>query len=255
MKRSIIISVIYMAATVIAQLVFGAFPAEWFAFPVNAAVLIAAILGLWVLYREKPECRLSKWLMSGKTSIILIVGLLICALIYGFAPQIDVVHSWPFIFIMMALLANLLMVIFSRRAKIRFLLNHIGVFLALAGGFFGAPDMQVNKVQVFRDAAADMSLQNFQIETAPDGSVQNYTATVLIKGKATDIRVNHPYHKSLFEDVYLLRYDNSDPEVRYCVLETVRQPWKYVMWLGIVMMMLGCILVFVQGVNKKEESV
>lgn len=241
MKKSLIISSI--------------FPAELFEFPVNAAVLIAATLGLWVLYREKPECRLAKWLMSGKTSIILIVALLICALIYGFAPQIDVVHSWPFIFIMMALLANLLMVIFSRRAKPRFLLNHIGVFLALAGGFFGAPDMQVNQVQVFRDVSADMSLQDFKIETAPDGSVQNYTATVLINGKVTDIMVNHPYHKSLFEDVYLLSYDNSCPEVRYITLETVRQPWKYVMWLGIVMMMLGCILMFAQGVNKKEEHV
>ena len=42
------------------------------------------------------------------------------------------------------------------------------------------------------------------------------------------------------------------------MVETVHQPWKSVIWLGIVMMMLGAVLLFAQGVSThkvKEERI
>lgn len=265
MKKSHVIFAVYVAAAALVDVVSGPFPVEAFEFPVNAAVLFAMAAGLWVLWRERPHCALSRWLASGITSLLFIAALCISAIIQGLVPQADIVHSWFFIAIMTALHANLLMVIFSRAARPRFLLNHVGVFLALAGGFFGAADMSENRVIAYKecgedcigavqaDAAADMVLKDFDIETAGDGSVSNYKATVLIDGSPTEIRVNHPYHRNLFEDVYLLSYDNSGTEVRHCTLGIVRQPWKYAIWLGIIMMMAGCVLMFTRGVKTMEE--
>lgn len=264
MKKSHVIFAVYVAVAALAQVVYGPFPVEAFEFPVNAAVLFTMTAGLWVLWRERPHCALSRWLTSGTTSLLLIAALCISAIVQGLVPRTDIVHGWFFIAIMTALLANLLMVVFSRAARPRFLLNHVGVFLALAGGFFGAADMSEDRVVAYRDGAEDgtaaaqadaasyMVLKDFDIETAGDGSVSNYKATVLIDGSPAEIKVNHPYHRNLFEDVYLLSYDNSGTEVRHCTLGIVRQPWKYAIWLGIIMMMAGCVLMFTRGVKTME---
>ena len=84
------------------------------------------------------------------------------------------------------------------------------------------------------------------------GGVRNYMADVVVDDVETRIRVNHPYGRTLSEDIYLVSYDRSGGEPQYCVLEIVRQPWKYVMWTGIVMMMAGAVLLFARGVRKKE---
>ena len=62
--------------------------------------------------------------------------------------------------------------------------------------------------------------------------------------------VNHPYAAGFGEDVYLVDYDKNSNDV--CVFEIVRQPWKYLEWVGIVMMMAGAALMFVQGAAKRR---
>lgn len=297
MKNGNYIFSIYLAAAFVVQLVSGPFPGTIFEFPVNAAVLFAGIAGLWVLYREKPTCKLSRWLVSGHTSILLISALLIVSLILGLVPQFnsaavqqacpaesdrlsaelsarfgihDIIHTWWFIAIIIALMANLLMVIFSREGKPRFLLNHVGVFLALAGGFFGTPDTSVRRAPVYKDnptreifsmdgkaetARYEMSMTGFEIEQGDNGSVQNYKAFVTIDNDPAEIQVNHPYRRNAFEDIYLVGYDQKNAAPEYCVLEIVRQPWKHIMWLGIILMMAGCILMFIQGAEKKEDKI
>lgn len=289
MKKSINIFLDAVAAFLLLTLPFP-FPVEAFEFPVNAAVLLAAIAGLWVLHREKPDCGLSRWLGSGKTSIGLIAALLVATLIMGLVPQLpaadylnradggyrpgifgiwDIIHTWWFIAIVMALMANLLTVIFKHASSPRFLLNHLGLFLALAGGFFGAADMSTSRAMVYRDSASnqaftrdgkaetlpyEMTLQDFEEELDGNGSVQNYRAQVAVDGRTVEIRVNHPYRRTAFEDIYIVGYDRENSPSRYCILEIVRQPWKYVIWAGIVMMLAGCVLLFAQGSGRKKEG-
>lgn len=287
MTKGTLIFILYLVAAVTAQLVFGAFPVTAFEFPVNSAVLFAGIVGLWVLYRERPDLGLSRWLASGKTSVLLILAFLACCLVLGMVTQLspaeiaagdssgfvgvrDVAHAWWFIAITMALMANLLVVIFSRAGKTRFLLNHVGVFLALAGGFFGAPDTEILRIPVYEGKASreaftqdgrmetlsyDLSMETFVKEADASGGVRNYKATVSVGESRAEIRVNHPYRKDAFEDIYLVSYDKSHPEPEYCVLEIVRQPWKYIIWLGVVMMMAGCVLMFAQGAEKQGDKI
>ena len=272
MKRSVLIILTIFITGLLIQAFAGYFPAEAFAFPINAAVLFAALAGLWVLWREKPGGAVCRWLASGNASIALIAAFLICCLILGMKMQHadavsfpgfgNVRRTWWFILISIALMANLFMVILSRRKKgIRFILNHIGVLVALIGCFFGAPDHTVSRAIVSGEAVheavgengeivplpAAMKLDGFNVELDQRGNVRNYRALIDVDGKKVELRVNHPYRISISEDVYLTSYDRDNPEPQYCIVEVVRQPWKYLIWAGIVMMMAGGILMFARG--------
>lgn len=272
MKRSVLIVLTIFITGLLIQAFAGYFPAEAFTFPINAAVLFAALAGLWVLWREKPGGEVCRWLASGNASIALIAAFLICCLILGMKMQHadavsfpgfgNVRRTWWFILISIALMANLFMVILSRRKKgIRFILNHIGVLVALIGCFFGAPDHTVSRAIVSGEAVheavgengeivplpAAMKLDGFNVELDQRGNVRNYMALIDVDGKKVELRVNHPYRISISEDVYLTSYDRDNPEPQYCIVEVVRQPWKYLIWAGIVMMMAGGILMFARG--------
>lgn len=272
MKRSVLIVLTIFITGLLIQAFAGYFPAESFAFPINAAVLFAALAGLWVLWREKPGGAVCRWLASGNASIALIAAFLICCLILGMKMQDadaasfpgfgNVRRTWWFILISIALMANLFVVILSRRKKgIRFILNHIGVLMALIGCFFGAPDHTVSRAIVSGEAVheavgengeivplpAAMKLDGFNVELDQRGNVRNYMALIDVDGKKVELRVNHPYRISISEDVYLTSYDRDNPEPQYCIVEVVRQPWKYLIWAGIVMMMAGGILMFARG--------
>lgn len=272
MKRSVLIVLTIFITGLLIQAFAGYFPAEAFAFPINAAVLFAALAGLWVLWREKPGGAVCRWLASGNASIALIAAFLICCLILGMKMQHadavsfpgfgNVRRTWWFILISIALMANLFVVILSRRKKgIRFILNHIGVLVALIGCFFGAPDHTVSRAIVSGEAVheavgengeivplpAAMKLDGFNVELDQRGNVRNYMALIDVYGKKVELRVNHPYRISISEDVYLTSYDRDNPEPQYCIVEVVRQPWKYLIWAGIVMMMAGGILMFARG--------
>lgn len=272
MKRSVLIVLTIFITGLLIQAFAGYFPAEAFAFPINAAVLFAALAGLWVLWREKPGGAVCRWLASGNASIALIAAFLICCLILGMKMQDadaasfpgfgNVRRTWWFILISIALMANLFVVILSRRKKgIRFILNHIGVLMALIGCFFGAPDHTVSRAIVSGEAVheavgengeivplpAAMKLDGFNVELDQRGNVRNYMALIDVDGKKVELRVNHPYRISMSEDVYLTSYDRDNPEPQYCIVEVVRQPWKYLIWAGIVMMMAGGILMFARG--------
>ena len=272
MKRSVLIVLTIFITGLLIQAFAGYFPAEAFAFPINAAVLFAALAGLWVLWREKPGGAVCRWLASGNASIALIAAFLICCLILGMKMQHadavsfpgfgNVRRTWWFILISIALMSNLFVVILSRRKKgIRFILNHIGVLVALIGCFFGAPDHTVSRAIVSGEAVheavgengeivplpAAMKLDGFNVELDQRGNVRNYMALIDVDGKKVELRVNHPYRISISEDVYLTSYDRDNPEPQYCIVEVVRQPWKYLIWAGIVMMMAGGILMFARG--------
>ena len=78
---------------------------------------------------------------------------------------------------------------------------------------------------------------------------------MMVDDDEVSLRVNEPYALSLVDDLYLVDYEHvSEGEtVGYCILEIVRQPWKYMQWVGICMMMLGSVLLFAQGVPLSER--
>lgn len=279
MKKTILIVSSFFLTGLLMQAFAGFFPAEVLSFPVNAALLFVFLTGLWVLYREKPDGALCRWLASGKTSIAFIVAFLACCLVLGLTRQDadaasfpglrDICRTWWFILISMGLMANLFIVVLSRRKKgFRFTLNHVGLLMVLAGSFFGAPDHLVSRAAINGEAVREavgkdgrtvclpkpVSMDSFDVETDAAGNVRNYRGLLDIGGKTVELRVNHPYRLSFSEDLYLTGYDRDNTPPAYCIVEVVRQPWKYLVRAGIIMMMAGSVLMFVQGAAKRKKE-
>ena len=252
-----------LALAFVIQAVCGDFPEEVFAFPVNAAVLFFSVVLLVVLHREKPSSGLCRYLASARTSLILFVCLALSCLILGLSSQTGgdllgfrhVKYSWWFVYLMTAFMANILMVLITRPFRLRFLLNHLGLFLALAGSFAGSPDKSSVKMKLTTDPTADMYLTDFRVEYSPNGVPSDFQAEIVVDSKNASLKVNHPYPRTPFVDIYLLDYDKTSQKPAYCIVELVKQPWKYVVWTGVVMMMCGAALLFIQGVNKERRTV
>ena len=252
-----------LALAFVIQAVCGDFPEEVFAFPVNAAVLFFSVVLLVVLHREKPSSALCRYLASARTSLILFVCLALSCLILGLFSQTGgdllgfrhVKYSWWFVYLMTAFMANILMVLITRTFRLRFLLNHLGLFLALAGSFAGSPDKSSVKMKLTNDPTADMYLTDFRVEYSPNGVPSDFQAEIVVDSKNASLKVNHPYPRTPFVDIYLLDYDKTSQKPAYCIVELVKQPWKYVVWIGVVMMMCGAALLFIQGVNKERRTV
>lgn len=274
------------------QLLLGNFPLLFFAFPLNVVFAALWMFLLWRLYKEGRTLKLTRMLLSHSTSI-LSISLFICgSLIIGLFPQLsdaeadmreggmaalgcyNFMTSWIFIAILFVLLSNLAMItihaFYCRKSgRIRFLLNHIGLWLALFGGFFGSSDTQTLRIPLYKDQPAreaydmsgssyyldyEMELHSFRVDYYPNGRPSHFAADVRLGEEEATIEVNHPYSYRLGEDVYLTGYDTMrGNETNYCIVQVVRQPWKYVTVAGILMMLAGAVLLFINGPKRVKQ--
>lgn len=280
-------AVLYIVIAVIIQLLAGNFPITLMRFPVNLILSLIWFFILFWLYR-KENLKIIRWLLSLKTSILSLVLFIAGCLVIGLFPQLsqadmavrngvfaalgcyDFATSWIFVAILWLLLSNLALVIFRacvhyREGRWRFLLNHIGLWLALFGGFAGSCDTYVWNVPVYQGVPTNraydgeglehrlnysLELHSFSVERYPNGMPSSFEAVVYVgEGrKRVELTVNHPFHYKLGEDIYLSGYDTTGKMAEnYCVLQIVKQPWRYVTATGICMMLLGAVLLFMRG--------
>lgn len=264
--------VLYFAAAVVCQLLWGDVPVGFLAFPVNVALLLLWCVCLWVLYKEKRRSAFVVWLLDVRTTFLLLGVCAVCALIQGLVP-FRVTGSWWFGAALLALLSHLLMIVFRRLEhprpyNLRFVLNHVGLFLLLAGGFWGVSDQHEWRARVAEgetvcevyDAAGrkkvlEYELRLLQVETDyyADGTPRNYEVRLQKDGREIVLRVNHPYVLSWRDKMYLMGVDRTAGQAAdgHCVLLFVRQPWQWVQWSGILMLLAGGVLLFVQGAYRK----
>lgn len=149
------------------------------------------------------------------------------------------------------------------------MLNHAGLWLALFAGFMGSAEEQTLRIPVFRANPNNeaftsegnvvylekpLQLTNFTVEHYPNGTPRRFFAEVSMDGKLIHLEVNQPYSASWAEDYYLTSYDVYSAEPEYCVVQIVREPLKYVMLLGIVMMLCGGLLLFLAGPDKQMSK-
>lgn len=276
----------YFILAILLQVIAGNIPLSYFAFPLNVIFAAIWLFLLWKLYIESQKSSITTFLISSKTSILCIILIIIGSLVIGLFPQLSDIEaqlrtdipallgcynfmtSWIFIAILFLFLSNLGLVIIHAfyhriQSKRRFLLNHIGLWLALFAGFVGSADMQTLRIPLYTGTPAreayDMSgvayyldyeleLKKFEVEYYPNGIPSRFTANVRIEDEQRILEVNHPYSYRLGEDIYLTGYDvQNTANSRYCVLQVVRQPWKYIIVAGILMMLAGAFLLFING--------
>ena len=93
----------------------------------------------------------------------------------------------------------------------------------------------------------ELSLTDLRIEYSDEGQMIDYEVFVSVDGgDPVSISVNHPYGIRFGEDVYLVGVSEGS-----CVLQIVREPWRYFALAGVIMMLAGAFLLFVNGPNKR----
>ena len=269
---------VYFGVALLCQFLLPDFPTAFFAFPVNDALVLLAMVGLWILRKEKPVSPVTRLLASPSTTSILLALLAASCLCLGLTSRPSP-SSWWFFFLLTALFLHLLMVFYAgafrkRPHRLRFILIHGGLLLALLGGFAGTPDtaewrLPVGKEWPTRQAYTpqygkirlpySLQLKDFDVTYYANGMPQNFQAHLLLDStKDITLSVNHPYALSPNDDLYLVDYEHV-AEPRFCIVQLVRQPWKYVQSFGIWLLLAGCVLLFAQGLptgmTRKEKKI
>ena len=242
----------------------------FFAFPLNLILALIWLLTVCLSYKHARGSKIVCFMLSPAASIISIALLAAFCLVIGLSGNRNLSESWPFILAMLFFMTVLAFVLVrgwksGGKPRWRFILNHAGLLLALSSAFWGAPDLETLRFQAFMDTPVreayrmdgsrvwlpcEVELKNFDVRLSGDGTPSHFAAEVIADGEKVVLQVNHPYQLTFASDLYLTSYDPEDG--RWCILQLVYEPWKYPALAGIIMMLAGAVILFIQGPRKTQ---
>lgn len=253
-------------ALFVAQLLIHDFPAWIFAAPVNIILAILWIALLWEGFRHRATSTTIQYLLSAEATYIALAVAAAIAIALGLQSD-PAAASWPVVGGGAYILTVLTLVILrgwrnEKGIRWRFLATHCGLWLAVASMLFGAPDKQICRVEVgeapTREAINEqgkatfldyeLCLKDFAVEHSESGTPQMFRAEVAIDEKVVPLEVNAPYRHKYGENIYLVSYDKGG-----CILQIVREPWLIATITGIAMLLLGALMLFLQGFGTREQ--
>ena len=237
---------------------------SFFAFPLNLLLALLWIVCWRWLWKNRPQCRVVRFLLSPAATVSAIVLLVAACLWIGVSGDQGFVESMIFVAVLLYVQTVLLLVILRgwRRpdgtVRWRFMLLHAGLLLAVGSGFWGAPDSVELRLALGRGEEAQAAykrngsltglgysirLTDYKVEYSDEGMPSFYEATISVDGEEPAVlSVNHPYSVGLGEDIYLARVTKD-----FCILQIVREPWKYFALSGILMLIAGAFMLFIKG--------
>ncbi len=246
------------------QCIFGNFPLWFFAAPMNLLVGALWLMAIWECFRHRKMLATVQYMLSAEAAYVALLLLVVMAVVLGLQRE-PVSTSWFIVGGFVYVLTVLSFVILrgwrnARGVRWRFLITHLGLWLAVVSAFLGAPDKQVLRVEVgdnptreavneqgeFHFLDYDLRLIHFDMEQSDGGAPKRFCATVAIDDEEVDIEVNRPYSYRYGEDIYLVSYSTSG-----CMLQIVREPWRAVTAAGVVMLLIGAMMLFLQGFQKR----
>jgi hypothetical protein len=277
-----IILIIVLALAFVLQFLTGGFPVSFFAFPLNLICMLLwllIMLGLWKTLRKSLFIR---YMLSPNATFSSILLVMAACLFMGFTGWRSIAVSWVFVALLLYLQTVLLFVLLrgwrdatptgARLGSVRwrFVLLHGGLMLMIASAFWGRPDSQTMRMKIHEGSAAvevyrmdgtptfldyEVELKDFRMEKYETDVPSDFSADVLVDGKPVTLRVNHPYSVNLSEQIYLSGYDvAAGADSDYCILQVVKEPWKYGIVAGVVLTLLGAMLLFIAGPKKKYRD-
>ena len=201
------------------------------------------------------------WFRSATMATCLLGLTALACVVGGCMPRrMAFFSSWPFVVLLVTVAAHLLVVL-------AFVLTHGGLLRALISGMAGAGDMSDMRLRVGYDNPVSQAvctdgrvmmlgytlrLARFNIVDGAAGGAMQYEAEVMVDDKPVVLRVNSPHSVRFGEDIYLQGYDSMQPvgHERYVMLQVVRQPWKYPMCAGLLLMLAGTVMM-VYGLRRQ----
>ena len=257
------------------QLTMG--PMDWsrLSAPVNWIVLglLLGVLFLMFLFRRKVYA--FEWMMHRQAAVTSIAWALGITLVMGLLPQTreggvpwlsQMLTFWPFVLIWtwMTLISGLATINRFSRFKpkeIPFLLNHLGVFVAIVAATLGSADVQELQMKVYyeypeRRAISDdygvvepgftIELHRFTVDYYENGMPRRFASDISViteEGKDLQgtVEVNKPLKVNGWK-VYQYGYDvSSGCNSPYSVFLLVKDPWLPAVYAGIFLMLAGAL--------------
>lgn len=275
-----VVLIIFLAIAFALQLLTGNIPISFLSFPLNLVLALIWAGSVYILWKNRRKSGFVGFMLSKAGTISSILLFLTFSLVIGLTGKRNLVNTWVFAAVLLYFQTVLLFVIlrgcFQRfpdgKGKIRwrFLLNHAGLLLAVSSAFWGAPDSESMYVRAIKGIPAkeavhadgtgtwlpyEIELKDFRMEEYDNGVPSMFEADIVADGQSVTLRVNEPYSVSLGSDIYLTGYDvASGADSSYCILQIVREPWKYAAVAGILMMLAGAMLLFINGPERRKTE-
>lgn len=285
MKKGFLIGGSIIFAGLMLQLSVGPVALGAFAWPVNGFVLagfLTLIAAVFLLRKKVNACR---FIGSHQAAIPALVYAVALTIVMGLTRQTvngswlnNMLAFWPFVLIYVYIALILGVVILRRvthltcwRRDLPFLLNHLGLFLAMTTATLGNADMQrlrmvtavgesewraLTQESVVRELPLTIELKKFIMETYDDGSPKRFASEIQIQTKSgknigATVDVNKPVEVEGWK-IYQYGYDTQMGAMsQISILELVSDPWLPLVYMGIYMMLGGAVCMFILGGRKR----
>jgi hypothetical protein len=257
-------------------------PVDWDAFrwPVNGIVLAGFLVLIAIIFLLRKRVYGFQFIGTFKAAIPALVYAVMLTIIMGLTRQEvngvwlnNMLSFWPFVLIYVYIAVILGQIILRRtlhfqwKRDIPFLLNHLGLFLAMTTATLGNADMQRLKMitvkgepewraltsqQQIVEMPIAIELKEFIMETYDDGSPRRFASDIQILTKTgkniqTTVEVNKPIEVDGWK-IYQYGYDTQMGAMsQTSILELVSDPWLPLVYTGIYMMLAGAVCMFILG--------
>ena len=284
-KEGFAIGIGLMLVGMVLQLTVG--PVAWsaFAWPTNGIVMVAFLAVIALIYALRKRVYAMQFLGTNHAAIPAMALAVVLTIVMGLTIQSpegtwfsNMLSFWPFVLVYMLIALVLGQVIIGRamhfkwKRDIPFMLNHLGLFLAMTTATLGNADVQrlrmiTTEGQAEWRAVADngmvktmpmsIELKKFVMETYDDGSPKRFASVIKVVEKSgqemeATIDVNKPIVVDGWK-IYQYGYDTSmGAESKISILELVSDPWLPLVYAGIFMMLGGAVCMFAFGRKVKK---
>ena len=257
-------------------------PIDWSlpAWPVNLILLILLLGVIGVMYALRRKVYAFEWMMHSGAAVPCLVYAAALTILMGLLPQVrmggvpwlsQMLSFWPFVLIwtwmmVISALAALNHLLRWKVREIPFILNHLGVVVAVVAATLGNADMQTLQLTAFTGEAEwravdetgrmvepgiAIELRQFTMEEYPDHSPKRFASDVTVytkdgKNVSGTVEVNKPLKVNGWK-IYQYGYDvTRGSDSSYSVFQLVRDPWILWVYIGIFMMLAGalCLMFF-----------
>ena len=268
-------------------------PVDWDAYrwPVNGSVLAGFLVTIAIIFLLRKRVYGFQFIGTYKAAIPALVYAVVLTIIMGLTRQRlrvgelssgmevngtwlnNMLSFWPFVLIYVYIAVILGQIVLRRmlhfqwKRDIPFLLNHLGLFLAMTTATLGNADMQrlkmitvkgepewralTSKQQIIEMPIA-IELKEFIMETYDDGSPRRFASDIQILTKTgknilTTVEVNKPVEVDGWK-IYQYGYDTQMGAMsQTSILELVSDSWLPLVYTGIYMMLAGAVCMFILG--------
>ena len=280
MKEGFLVGGGFIFAGLALQLSVGSVVWDAFAWPVNGIVLAGFMVMLTAMAYLRKKVYAFQWMTTYQAAIPAMVYAVVLTIIMGLTRQQEggtwlnnMLSFWPFVLIYVYITVILGLTIHRRlrnifrgegavKRDILFMLNHLGLFIALTTATLGNADMQRVKMiatignpewraltqeETVKEMPIAIELKRFIMETYDNGSPKRFASEIQVLTKTgknieTIVEVNKPYEVDGWK-IYQYGYDTQmGPESQVSILELVSDPWLTLVYAGFYMMLAGAVL-------------